>query len=50
MDICSKFVKEYCEDSIVKIVFVKSENNDLDVMTKDCPSPLHKKHSEKLVG
>jgi len=48
--ICSKFVKEYCENGIVKILFVRSENNDSDIMTKNCSGPLHKKHSEKLVG
>ena len=50
VDIRSKFVKEYCENGIVKILFVRSENNDSDIMTKNCPGPLHKKHSEKLVG
>jgi hypothetical protein len=50
VDICSKFVKEYCENSIVKILFVQSENNNLDIMTKNCSGPIHKKHSKKLVG
>jgi hypothetical protein len=50
VDICSKFVKKYCENGIVKILFVQSENNDLDIMTKNCPGPLHEKHLEKLVG
>ena len=50
VDIHSKFVKEYCENSIVKILFIQSENNVLDIMTKNCPGPLHKVHLEKLVG
>ena len=28
VDIHSKFVKEYCENGIVKILFVRAENND----------------------
>ena len=50
VDIHSKFVNEYCENGIVKILFVQSENNVSDIMTKNYPSPLHKKHLEKLVG
>ena len=50
MDSRSKFVKEYCENNIMTIKFVRSENNESDIMTKNCPGPLHNKHSEKLVG
>ena len=50
VDIRSKFVKEYCENGTIKIIFVRSENNDSDIMTKNLAGPLHKKHSEKLVG
>jgi histone deacetylase 1/2 len=49
VDIRSKWVKEYCENGTVKILFVRSENNDSDIMTKNLPGPLHSKHSSKLV-
>ena len=49
VDIRSKYVREYAEDGIIKIVFVKSEDNDSDIMTKNCQSDLHSKHSMKLI-
>lgn len=49
VDIRSKWVKEYCENGTVKIVFVRSENNDSDIMTKNLSGPLHAKHAERLV-
>ena len=50
VDIRSKFVKEYCENGTVKIIFVRSENNDSDIMTKNLGGVLHEKHANKLVG
>jgi hypothetical protein len=49
VDIRSKWVKEYCENGTVKIVFVRSENNDSDIMTKNLSGPLHAKHAGRLV-
>ena len=49
VDIRSKYVREYVEDGIIKIVFVKSEDNESDIMTKNCQSDLHSKHSMKLI-
>ena len=43
------FENEYCEDGIVKIIFVKSQDNNSDIMMKNLASKLHKKHSAKLV-
>jgi len=40
------FVREYQEDGIVKIVFVKSTDNESDVMTKITSMPMFKKHTE----
>ena len=44
-----RFVGEYVEQGIVKIVFVKSENNIADIMTKNTSELTFKKHKEKLV-
>ena len=49
VDIRSKFVREYVEDGVIKILFVKSENNHSDIMTKNVTGDLHEKHSQELV-
>ena len=35
IDVRTKFVKEFCEDVIIKIIFVRSEDNDSDILTKN---------------
>ena len=50
VDIRSKFVKEFCEDGVLKIVFVRSEWNTSDIMTKNLRADLHARHAAKLVG
>lgn len=42
-------MNEYVEDGIIKIVFVKSSDNDSDIMTKNLNGDLHSKHSKKLI-
>ena len=37
----TKYVNEYCEDGVVKIVFVESDNNDAHVFTKKLGQELH---------
>ena len=49
IDTRTKFVREYQENGIIKAVFVCSEDNDSDIMTKNVSSDLHKKHGGKLV-
>ena len=43
------FVRELIEEGIMKIEFVKSENNDSDIFTKNLGRELFKKHSEKFM-
>ena len=50
MDIRYKYVNEYVEDGVVKKVFVKSADNDSDILTKMISTELHEKHSRKMVG
>ena len=38
IDVRTKFVKEFCEDSIIKIIFVRSEDNDSDILTQNLQS------------
>ena len=49
IDVRTKFVKEFCEDGIIKIIFVRSEDNDSDILTKNLQSELFRKHSRKLI-
>ena len=48
-DIRYKYVNEYVEDGVIKIIFVKSGDNDSDIMTKNLGGDLYSKHSNKLV-
>ena len=49
MDIRYHFVREFVEDGLIKIVFVKTKENDADVFTKNLGSDLHSKHSSKMI-
>ena len=43
------FVRDYQEDGKVLVRFVRSDENDSDIMTKNVIYELYKKHSQKLV-
>ena len=43
------FTRQYVEDGIIKIVFVKSKNNDADIFTKNLSSELFEKHKNKIM-
>ncbi len=45
VDICYKFVTDYIEDGIKKVIFVKSADNDSDIGTKNLASELHSKYA-----
>ena len=49
VDIRGKYVKEYSEDGVIKIMFVSSGDNDADILTKNLASDLYSKHSRKLI-
>ena len=49
VDIRTKYVRQYVEDGIVKIVFVRSESNRSDIMTKNIQGDLFDKHASHLV-
>ena len=50
MDIRYKYVHEYIESIVIKIVFVKSADNDNSIITKNLSAEHHEKHSKKMVG
>jgi hypothetical protein len=49
IDIRTHFVRELIIDGILKIVFVKSEDNDADIFTKNVGEELFEKHSKNLI-
>jgi hypothetical protein len=49
MDIRQHFIREYIEDDIIKLMFIRSVDNDADQFTKYIPDELFKKHTSKLV-
>jgi len=42
------FVREYIEDGIVKVIFVRSEDNDADIFTKNLNTETFNKHCESI--
>ena len=49
IDMRAHFVREYIEDDILKLVFIRSEDNDADIFTKNTPEDLFHKHANKLI-
>merc|ERR1712139_32645 len=45
-----KFVNQFVEDKFVEVIFVKTDQNDADMYTKNLGGALHKKHSNKMIG
>ena len=50
IDVRTKYVNEDVEEGVLKIDFVKSEENDADIFTKNFGSELHGEHAVKFVG
>ena len=42
-------MSKYDEDKVVKIVFVKSADNDSNILTKNLSANVHEKHSKKML-
>jgi hypothetical protein len=49
IDIKYHFVREFIQDEFLTVIFVKSAENDSDLMTKNLGGELHRTHSSKLV-
>ena len=41
MDICYHFVREFVLDGFLKVVFVKTEDNDVDIFIKNLKGELY---------
>jgi hypothetical protein len=44
------FVRGFIEDGTIKVEFIRSENNDSDIFTKNLGKELFKKHSGKFMS
>ena len=44
------FVREFIEDGILKIVFVKSKMNRADIFTKNLNRDLYEKHKRSIMN
>ena len=49
VDVCYHFVREHVEDSVVKIIFVQLEENDVDLFTKNTGWSMFEKHLSKFM-
>ena len=49
IDLKTHFVREYIEKGIVKIVFIRSENNDSDIWTKNVGESIFSRHTDKFM-
>jgi len=49
VDVRYKFVNEFVEDGFLKIRFVRSEDNDADIFTKNLKGELHERHMRKMI-
>jgi hypothetical protein len=49
IDVRYHYVREYVEDGTVKIVFVRSEDNDADVFTKNTSTAIYNEHTAKFM-
>jgi hypothetical protein len=49
IDVRVHFVRQYIEEGVFKIVFIRSEDNDADIFTKNTTEEIFEKHSNKMV-
>ena len=50
VDIHYNYVREFVQNREVQILFVRSENNDIDIFTKNTAKKTYVEHSGKFMG
>ena len=45
-----RYVGEWVEEGVVKVVFVRSENNLSDILTKNTPQEVFDRHAKKILS
>lgn len=49
VDIRHRFVREFVFEEFIKVIFVKTENNDSDIFMKNLGGASHEHHSSKMI-
>ena len=49
VDVRYHFVREFVYEGFIKVIFVRSTENDADLFNKNLPGALHEKHAAKLL-
>jgi hypothetical protein len=49
IDVRYRFVQEFVMDGFLKIIFVRTGDNDADIFTKNLSGDLHEKHRNNMV-
>jgi len=49
IDVCYHFIRDYVEDGVVQVIFVRSEHNDADVFTKNLGNEAFHRHASKFI-
>jgi hypothetical protein len=50
IDVRYHFVREYVHEGFIRIIFVRTKDNDADIFTKNLSGELHNVHASKMVG
>jgi hypothetical protein len=50
IDVRYHFVREYVHEGFIRIIFVRTKDNDADIFTKNLSGELHNIHASKMVG
>ena len=49
IDVKCRFVQQHVMDGFMKVIFVKTADNDADIFTKNLGGDLHQRHSSKMI-
>ena len=49
VDVRYRFVQQFSLEGFIKVIFVKTDENDADLFTKNLGSEKYAKHSNKLI-
>ena len=50
IDVKYRFVQEFVMDGFLKIIFVRTVDNQADIFTKNVSGDIHDKHCRYLIG
>ena len=50
VDVRFRFVQQYVMEGFIKVIFVKTDENDADLFTKNLSGDKYSKHSDKLIS